>query len=358
MAPADICIAGGGPAGLAAAIAFRRKGFSVAVFDCASPPVDKACGEGLMPDGIAALSELGVAIPSSAGFAFHGVRFVEGDYSIAGAFPSHPALGVRRTVLHGLLTKSATEAGATLHWGVKRMQFTGGRLLVDGLALNPKFIVAADGQNSALRRAAGLDEALSEETRYGFRRHYPIAPWSSYMELHWSKRCQLYITPVSNREIGMAILSRDAKLRLEEGLAEFPEVRRRLACTEPSSSERGALTVSRRLKKVSLPGIALLGDASGSVDAITGEGLSLAFRQAAALVQAVESGNLDYYERAHRLISLRPRRMAALLLALERRPRLRAHVLARMSRHPEIFARLLAIHTGEIAISRRKIVYS
>jgi 2-polyprenyl-6-methoxyphenol hydroxylase-like FAD-dependent oxidoreductase len=56
----DVLVIGGGPAGLAAAIAARRKGFSVAVVDAAVPPIDKACGEGLMPDALSALAELGI----------------------------------------------------------------------------------------------------------------------------------------------------------------------------------------------------------------------------------------------------------------------------------------------------------
>lgn len=352
MSHAEICVAGGGPAGLAAAIAFRRAQFSVAVFDCAHPPVDKACGEGLMPKGVAALEELGVAIPPGAGFSFAGVRFLDGNRLLEGRFPARAGLGVRRTALHALLAGHAARAGAELHWGVKRLHLANGGFVVDGERMHPEFIVAADGQNSALRRDSGLDEAVQEEIRYGFRRHYAVSPWSPYVEVHWGKRCQIYVTPVSGHEVGIALLSRNPKLRLEEGLAEFPAVAGHLEGIEPSSSERGALTVSRRLKRVSAPGIALLGDASGSVDAITGEGLSLAFRQAATLAQAVHSGNLRLYERAHRMILQRPRRMAALLLALERQPRLRALSFARMTKHPEMFTRLLAIHVGGTARQR------
>ena len=47
----DIFVIGGGPAGLATAIAARQRGFDVVVADGAQPPIDKPCGEGLMPDG-------------------------------------------------------------------------------------------------------------------------------------------------------------------------------------------------------------------------------------------------------------------------------------------------------------------
>src|ERR1022692_2180287 len=60
MQPTDLFVIGGGPAGLAAAIAARLKGLNVTLADGARPPIDKACGEGLMPDGLAALRSLGV----------------------------------------------------------------------------------------------------------------------------------------------------------------------------------------------------------------------------------------------------------------------------------------------------------
>jgi len=43
----DICIVDRGPAGLATALALRQRGFTVTVVDCAVPPIDNACGEGL-----------------------------------------------------------------------------------------------------------------------------------------------------------------------------------------------------------------------------------------------------------------------------------------------------------------------
>ena len=83
----DVLVVGGGPAGLSAAIAARRKGFSVAVVDSAVPPIDKACGEGLMPDALRALAELGVEIPAGVGAAFRGIRFVGDDVSVEAARP-------------------------------------------------------------------------------------------------------------------------------------------------------------------------------------------------------------------------------------------------------------------------------
>src|SRR5581483_7820929 len=126
-----------------------------------------------------------------------------------------------------------------------------------------RWIAGADGGNSMVRRWAGLDAAYHQSTRYGFRRHYRIAPWTDFMEIYWADSCQLYITPVSESEICVVVLSRDSNIRLEQALPLFPDVQRRLSGVD-SSSERGAVTMSRRLHNVWKNNVALVGDASGS----------------------------------------------------------------------------------------------
>ena len=338
---------GGGPAGLAAAIALRSKGCSVSLFDCANPPIDKACGEGLMPESIRALRELGVDIPARTGFPFRGVCFVDSDSRVCAEFPNGSAIGLRRTVLHQLLVDRAREVGGVLHWNTKALRFAEQALTVNGKAMRPKLVVAADGQNSALRRAAGLNKLRRECRRFGFRRHYRIAPWSEYMELHWGPRSQLYITPISECEVGVALLSSDPKLRLDTALPEFPEVASRLSSAQPLTTEMGAITALRTLQRVCRPSFALIGDASGSVDAITGEGMCLAFRQALALADAFAAGDFATYEHRHRALLRRPAVMASLLLMLANHNQLRRRVLASFAKRPQVFARFLAIHSGE-----------
>lgn len=343
----DVCVVGGGPAGLAAAIALRMEKSTVMLTDCAVPPIDKTCGEGLLPDSIAALNELGISIPSRMGFRFKGVRFTDGESTLVADFPNGIGIGLRRTVLHNLLIERAQELGVSFRWGAKGTRLEQDGITVDGEMINTQLLIGADGQNSGIRRDAGLDQGKCEVRRFGFRRHYPLRPWSAYMELHWGKRCQLYITPVSENEISVALLSSDAKLRLDEALMEFPKIRSRIASAEPSSVQRGALTVSRKLRRVCRRGLALIGDASGSVDAITGEGMGLSFRQAVALARAFKVGNLSDYERAHQVLSRRPRFMGAILLMLGKHEQLRRRVLASLAQHPNIFSHLLAIHVGE-----------
>jgi flavin-dependent dehydrogenase len=102
----------------------------------------------------------------------------------------------------------------------------------------------------------------------------------------------------------------------------------------------------QKLKQVYRDRVALIGDASGSVDAITGEGLSLGFRQATALADALEAGDLAAYQKAHRRLARRPELMGRLMLVLDGHPALRERTLRAFASDSRVFARLLAVHVG------------
>src|SRR5208337_5646538 len=99
-----------------------------------------------------------------------------------------------------------------------------------------------------------------------------------------------------------------------DGLGEFPELCARLEDAEHTSSERGAITVMRSLRRVYRGRTVLVGDASGGVDAITGEGICLGFREAALLGDCLASGDLDRYQKGHRTLMRRPALMARMML--------------------------------------------
>ena len=157
---------------------------------------------------------------------------------------------------------------------------------------------------------------------------------------------EIYVTPVSKDQVCVALISRDSKLRLTEALHSFPELRERLEGAETSSVEKGALTATCKLKRVSRGNVALIGDASGTVDAITGEGLCLAFSQAMVLADCLRAGDLARYEHEHRRLALRPLLMSRLMLTLDGRPRLQRRTLQAFRKRPDVFRRLLELHVG------------
>jgi flavin-dependent dehydrogenase len=345
----DLFVIGGGPAGLAAALAARRRGLDVTLADSRVPPIDKACGEGIMPDGLAAARALGLDLSAAEGHFFRGIRFSDGKSTVEADFPNGQGLGLRRTALHQLMVDQAIEAGVRLAWGVNISGITPQGVLAGDRLVRARWIAGADGGNSPVRRWAGLDACTHESGRFGSRRHYTVSPWSPYMEIHWGNRCQLYITPVAAHEICVVLISHNHRLRLEDVLPGFPEVRRRLASAVPSNPQRGAVTASRRLKAVCRGNVALVGDASGSVDAITGEGLCLLFQQAVALAEALEAGDLGLYQASHRAIGRRPARMAALMLLLDRFGGLRSRTIRAFAGRPHLFGGMLAMHVGELS---------
>ena len=335
----DVLVVGGGPAGLAAAIAARRLGLRVRLVDSAHPPIDKACGEGLMPDALKALAELGVRLPDGVGGVFRGIRFVGDEIAVEAEFPSRYALAVRRTVLHQILADAAAGAGVEMCWGISAGELA---------EVSARWIIGADGYNSRVRKWAGLARWRSARERFGFRVHFQVTPWSEYVEVYWNPEFQIYVAPVGEEEVLVALLCRDPHLRVQEALDSFPQLQERLGDAPRTTMERGGISATRKLWTVTQGSVALIGDASGSVDAITGEGLGLAFRQALALADALAAGNLDLYEIAHRRLARRPTCIAHLLRMLDGRPELQDRALRYLSRHPGVFRFLLAWHVGEL----------
>jgi len=345
----DVFIIGGGPAGLATAIAARQRGFEVMVADGASPFIDKACGEGLMPDGVAALGRLGISVGAEDAYPFRGIRFVSAGLRVDASFPQGTGMGVRRTVLHRVMVEQAEAVGVTLLWRtpVRGLHSEGVRLGND--FVRSRWIVGADGGHSLVRRWAGLHFYSSDRTRFAFRRHYRIAPWTDCMELHWGPKCQIYATPVATDEVCITLISQDRGLRLDDALPSFPELVSRLRGAEPSSAERGAISSTRKVRRVCKDRVCLVGDASGSVDAITGEGLCLSFSQASLLADCLAANDLERYQREHRNLATRPAMMARLMLTLDWKNPLRQSVMRALSSDPRLFARMLAMHVGALS---------
>ncbi len=351
----DVFIVGGGPAGLAAAIAARLQGLRCMVADWASPPIDKACGEGLMPDSLDVLHSLGISLDAYETGNFRGIKFVGQEGSVAADFPHGRGRGIRRVLLHQALVDQAAASGVELLWRsrVSRVETEndGVHLQVNGSPVSCRWIVGADGQNSKVRHWAGLDEAHTSMQRIGLRQHFRIQPWSEFVEIYWGENGQAYVTPVGCEEVCVALISREKFSSFDSGLAQFPELSEHLERAAKSTSVRGSLTISRRLKTVARGNIALIGEASGSVDAVTGEGLAMAFRQALALAAAMESGDLAGYEKAHGEIVRLPGFMARSMLLLDSKHWLRRRTLRAFAREPQLFEKLLAVHVGETRLA-------
>jgi flavin-dependent dehydrogenase len=356
----DVLIVGAGPAGLACSIAAAREGLRVEVIDAATPLIDKACGEGLFPGSIESLVALGFDLnhdlDQTENALLRGVRFIGDSVSsmdfitIQAAFPAHPGRGIRRTALHSLLLDRASSLGVSFHWkNPVRSIATDKKTAVihtDTQTIRARYLIGADGHQSRVARLAGLTAGTVRSRRIGLRRHYTIAPWSRFVEIYWSNHGQAYVTPVSSSEICVAFVTRKKIGSPDQALRYFPALQRHLVAAKPNGAPRGSISLGRTLHRVACGNIALIGDASGSVDAITGEGLALGFRQAAALAPALVANNLAAYQQAHRRIQRLPTLMSQILLLMDRSPRIRDRALNIFQRNPWLFERLLQLHIG------------
>src|ERR1700726_4258818 len=177
---ADLFIVGGGPAGLATAILAAKRGLHVAVADHNVFPIDKACGEGLMPDTLTALETLGIDLCRREAIPFRGIRFREAESAncIEAEFGESFGLGIRRTVLHAKLAERAAEVGVVLLWGNRVTLNDDGRILCQGEPVCSTWVIGADGEASPFRKWAVLDEARPEHIRFAASQHFQVTPWT------------------------------------------------------------------------------------------------------------------------------------------------------------------------------------
>lgn len=349
----DVFIVGGGPAGLATAILAAQRGLRASVADHNVFPIDKACGEGLMPDTLAALKTLGIDLRHGEGIPFRGIRFrdAESANSVEAEFGRSFGLGTRRTVLHAKLVERAAELGVSLLWGSRVTLNCDGGILCRGEPVRSKWMIGADGEASPFRKWAALDEARHERIRFAARQHFQIAPWSDFVEVYWGRDCQITVAPIAPEEMCVAVTSRMPMLRFRDALEQVPALASRLRDSPALGKLRGVRAASRRLRSVHRGRLALVGDASGSVDPLTGEGIGLSFKQAAALVEAITRDDLQAYQAAHDRIGKAPRLMSRLMLTLDAHPTLRQRALSIMVLEPSLFSRLLQFNVGKLTLS-------
>lgn len=330
----DLVVAGGGPAGLAAAIAARRAGMSVVVVEPKRGVIDKACGEGIMPGGVATLADLGVVLE---GRPFAGVRWVDArdeHRSACGTFPHGRGLGVRRTALHAALRERAESLG--VRWEEGKVTS-----LDDPRA---RWLVGADGLRSDVRRLLGVELPSRRPARFGMRRHFRIAPFCDRVEVHLADRAEAYVTPVADDTVGVAFLF-EPPATWRSLIARFPVLARRLEGAPPASGIAGAGPFERRVARRVRGHVLLVGDAAGYLDPLTGEGVALGVRTAVAAVAAIVRGAPEEYEAEYARLTRRYWLLTSGLLRVVRHQGLHAPLIGAARALPSVFDRVL----GELA---------
>ncbi len=349
----DVAVAGGGPVGLGVALYAARAGLSVTVFEPRTAPIDKACGEGLMPGAVRALDDLGVA---AEGAPLRGIRYLRDHPGNAAgnavgngasgetrdgtraeaAFRSGPGRGVRRTTLHAAL-HAAADGIPQLPEAVTDLTQDAAGVLVNGR--RARYLLAADGLHSPIRRRLGLDAppgTAGRARRFGIRAHVAMPPWTDYVEVHWSRDAEAYVTPLGPALIGIAILTA-APGPFETLIGGFPGLRQQIDGA-PVSKPRGAGPLRQRSRRRVAGRVLLVGDASGYVDALTGEGIALGLAQAQAAVAAILADRPADYERDWRRVGRRYALLTHALLGASRVPPARKAMVPAAAAAPALFA--------------------
>lgn len=344
-----LLIIGGGPVGLAAAILGRLSGHSVTLIERGRPPVDKPCGEGLMPSGVRRLSAMGVALDPEGLHPFMGVRYIDGERVAGARFTFGEGYGCRRTYLQAAMARRAAELGAILHFGQEVIAVDANQgevYTADGQSFRAELVLAADGLRSPTRKLLELDGPPATRPRFGMRQHYTIKPWTDEVEVYWSDTAEAYVTPVGPNRVGVAFLWSGDGERFAGLLSRFPELQAKLGDAPIESQVRGTGPLQVRPKAVLKGKVALIGDAAGYYDAITGEGLTLGFAQVESVLKHFERRTIQDWPKSHKTLVFEPYLVIWLLLFIERYPALRRRVIVALSKDPELFEQFLQINDG------------
>jgi len=349
----DVIVVGGGPVGLVAALRSRRAGLDVVVIEPRATPIDKPCGQGIMPAGVRMLRDLGV---EPDGAEIPGITYVSGPRRVTAPFRRGSGLGVRRTELHRALAAAADAVGVR----VIRSAATGfvsdpSHVTVQvrsGEEVRGAYLVGADGLHSKVRRWVS-PRVMSPRglRRFGFVTHVAEPVTAGEVEVHWAPSGEVYLTPLAGGETGVAVLTRTGTAP-RDVLDELPALRRLVAEGADFSGAGPFLQVpTRHVRRRVL----LVGDAAGYVDALTGEGLTVGFAQAAAAVAAIAAGDPGRYEGDWWRVSALPLGLAGGLVGATASATVRRAIVPAAERLPGVFGRVVSVVAGVGVAPRERV---
>lgn len=344
MVTYDAVVVGGSVAGSTAARELARRGLKVALVDKARFPRPKACGEGLLPHGVAALREMGLEVE---GQRVRGLRFVSPSGATAEAdFPGGPGLVVRRERFDARLFRAAAETP-----GVSAFEET----LYDPDRFPARWVIGADGLRSQFHRRPEFHASPPALARIGLSTHVRgLEIDRERVEVILHDSGELYLAPSDGDETLVACLFRQEALppgltgedRVLHLLLSLDVLRGRIHGLAFTTAVLAVAPLGLRVGAVVSGNTLLVGDASGAPDPVTGEGMSLALLSARAAAAAIAEGTPERYERERRNLGAGSDWLGRWLLRAARYPAVADRVVASLVDHPELFQKVLEIAVG------------
>jgi 2-polyprenyl-6-methoxyphenol hydroxylase-like FAD-dependent oxidoreductase len=368
-----VAIVGGGPVGSALALMLAQRNIPVVLID-AGASEHKICGEGILPAGWQVLQDVGLAESLLERSPLEGLSYgmeIRGVWRSMSAPLKGAAFGVQRSHLFRTFHTALESSAVELWEGTRVRDFTIGQESIDvkiqrpgsGLqTLSCRLLVGADGLHSSIRRKAGLvSPEPSFYKRWGTRCYFRSSERRRCVEVTLGNGVESYLTPLGGDLYGLAFLW--SPQRLGRPLTGTGPLFRRLLPYLPSGLMTrlpqpqgefwgGDRAIGPLQQKVASPlhesgRVALVGDAAGYFDALTGEGLCLGLRQAKCLAECIEKGTLRDYPAQHRAIKWRHQIVVGGLLGLIHRPKLRDWVFSALLDSPKQFQAVIRFAVEE-----------
>jgi len=327
----ELVVIGGGPAGAAIASLAAARGAKTLLIEKDRFPRDKVCGEFLSAEGCAVLARLGLlpALIEKGAMPMDACLLADPKgRSVTAPLPDLPgagrtAWGISRAVLDEVLLNHAASCGVTVRERTSAIRPVLEEGRVTGVITRPAnrdggdetveaaLVIAADGRRSMLQRALhpSLGDPLTTTPKswFGFKAHFPdrTRGLGKRIELFVFEGGYAGLGPVEGARLDLALIARVDALNacgnspqrlFEERMLRNPLLKGRLGNDSPCSAWKTIGPLRFSVRKAASHGAMFLGDAAGTIDPFSGEGMSNALHGAELalpyVLEALASGGL------------------------------------------------------------------